>query len=169
MSDVIEGIAHAFDQQLILIEHAIEQLREVVQLIVRLALGHTSIQVSRINNRLRRGYDLTDRFHGPMSKQSSPDKSEHNDRRHHCHKNFTEWLEQCLSFVGAAPDLQDRAIGQTRRHQREIFFFILGNADKSPLNLPWADLQAPAVECDPIFGNTEKDVGIEWPRQADKK
>ena len=150
MGDVIQGFAHDADERFIFSEHFVEQAGELVQFVFRFVDGHAASQIAGVDDGLSCGNHLAHRAHGARGEERATETAQNHRRKGQNGENLAEGLEDEFAAVGAAPNLQNRAIRKRSSREREIAFGIFGNSEIGDLARQ-SEIERRRFEFDPVF------------------
>ena len=171
MGDVVEGFAHGDDQRLVLVEHAVQQLGEVIQFVVGAANGDAGVELAGVNDRAGGGNDFAHRFGGAVGEKSAAGEAEDDDGSHHNEEDASERLEDGFAVVRAAADLEDGAVGLADFAEGVVPLRVFGHAEVTAgrVDAPRAKLEVPGFGNNPVRRGAD-DIGAEaWNDHLDEK
>ena len=99
VGDIVQGLAHADDERLIFVEHAVEELGEVVEFIIGMADGNAGVELTGINDGTGSGDDFADWLHGTMGEEGAADEAEQDDGRHYREKGAAKRPEDRVAVA----------------------------------------------------------------------
>ena len=104
--DIVQGIAHATDEEFILIQHPVEQRDQFVELVVDLARRNPRVHPAGFDDRADGQDQLPDRLQSAIGQKRAATTPQHDDDDHPRSEQEPEADQQCFRVIDALADLQ---------------------------------------------------------------